>query len=356
MPRHLTNYTDLPLPIYQAIKNDSYVPRGDISVTTLIDSPYIRLLRKFNEYEEDASDMVWALMGQALHCVIERAGDKIDNSKFYPEIKMELKIEDRLLSGTSDLIERVYDENGVNIKNILHDYKNIFVWSAMAGEDSPSYDHWKKQTNIYRLMAKYGRHSDTKEKIGIEIHEIYIHAFLRDWKKSESKRMSNYPPKAVMTFKIELLDEKYIVQYLKDRKTSHFLSEDAMSKGFDIPVCNEEERWARPEIWKIMNADKKRSLKNFTINSDQDRNEANVYLALKMGDYNGKLWIQKEPGVDTRCADYCSVCGFCKYYRANYDSYGQRKKGDVGAGQNENVSGQIEEPVIQESKIKFDFD
>ena len=42
--------------------------------------------------------------------------------------------------------------------------------------------------------------------------------------------------------------------------------------------------------------------------------EANNYISLHGGDY-----IEKRPGLDKKCMDYCSVCNFCNYYKENVE-------------------------------------
>ena len=66
MPRILTNKYGLPNTLYDAIKYDTHKLAGDISVTTLIDAPQVRLLKKKHTYEEDVVDGLYALMGTAL--------------------------------------------------------------------------------------------------------------------------------------------------------------------------------------------------------------------------------------------------------------------------------------------------
>jgi len=72
---NLTNVHGLPDAFVNAIKNDPYTGGGDISVTKLIDSPRRRVLgKKFKDLVVvDVSEMTWALMGQCMHTVLERA-------------------------------------------------------------------------------------------------------------------------------------------------------------------------------------------------------------------------------------------------------------------------------------------
>ena len=74
----ITNKLGLPQTLYNLARRDRY-SRGKsrISVTQLIDSPRVRLLREKHddEIEVDVSEMVWPLIGQALHHVVEQGAD-----------------------------------------------------------------------------------------------------------------------------------------------------------------------------------------------------------------------------------------------------------------------------------------
>ena len=74
----ITNKFNLPDAFYNFARNDKYTKgKADISVTTLIDSPRVRLMRDKHkdQLETDASDMIWALFGTAVHHVLESADD-----------------------------------------------------------------------------------------------------------------------------------------------------------------------------------------------------------------------------------------------------------------------------------------
>ena len=74
----ITNMHNLPAAIVAAVANDPYVGGGDISTTKLIDSPQIRVLggKHKEDLSVDVSERVWALLGQAVHTILERAGLK----------------------------------------------------------------------------------------------------------------------------------------------------------------------------------------------------------------------------------------------------------------------------------------
>ena len=70
----ITNNYNLPQSFVDFARNDKYSKgNADISATTLIDSPRVRLMR--DHYHEDrvvdVVDNVWALFGTAVHHVLE---------------------------------------------------------------------------------------------------------------------------------------------------------------------------------------------------------------------------------------------------------------------------------------------
>lgn len=350
MPRKLTNKKNLPLPLYLAIKNDTYEARGHISTTTLIDSPYVRLLKKYNEYEDDAADSIWSLTGQAMHSVVERVGTAFEGNRFMAEHKLLIKAsgytheKEIELSGTSDLIE-ITSEGEV----ILHDFKNVFVYVVKQGTNSSAYKKWILQLNVYRYMIK--------QCLDLEVTKIYVHAFLRDWSRNRSEWQDDYPEYPVETFSIPAYSHKSMLDYIKKRIDLHFTHEEDYKKGFrdNIPVCAEEDRWKRPEVWKMLKLGGKRSLKNFVINDTSDEENAKVYYAMKSKEVD-KLTIEKVKGEDVRCVNYCPVNMFCKYYKATYlGKENKPKETEDGAGVTNEISVTVEEQKQRPPDFNFDL-
>ena len=89
---NLTNKFNLPEAIYEAVKNDGYTKgNSDISVTQLIDSPYIRKLKEdhYNEIEEDVTERVLSLLGQAVHTILERTEtEDLKEERLYWEFEL----------------------------------------------------------------------------------------------------------------------------------------------------------------------------------------------------------------------------------------------------------------------------
>ena len=125
----ITNKLNLPQPIVDGILRgrDEYSAsyngkRADISVTSLIAPPQIRMLRKQHgdEISQDASDMLWAWMGTAIHSYLEFAtkGALAEERLFFTHLAT-----DMTLAGQFDILQ----------DGILGDYKLTSVWATMNG-------------------------------------------------------------------------------------------------------------------------------------------------------------------------------------------------------------------------------
>ena len=124
----ITNNYSLPQSFVDFARNDKYSKgKADISVTTLIDSPRVRLLR--DQYSEertaDVVDNVWALFGTAVHHVLESS----DTSEgVVTEERLFTKINGWILSGAVD--HQKIEGQTVEIT----DYKVTSVWSVIHGK------------------------------------------------------------------------------------------------------------------------------------------------------------------------------------------------------------------------------
>ena len=70
----VTNVHKLPTPIYKALTHSDYSKgHSNRSVTELIDSPRVRILRRQHKDEitEDASEMLWSVLGTSVHKMFE---------------------------------------------------------------------------------------------------------------------------------------------------------------------------------------------------------------------------------------------------------------------------------------------
>jgi hypothetical protein len=308
MPYKLTNNLNLPEPLVQAIANDQYESRGDISVTTLIDAPKQRLLKKFFEYDEDVSSLIYALQGTSVHSMIERAelfmnkGLEEHQKDWISEKKMEVEYNGWKVTGTSDQI---------NISGQhLYDWKITSVWQVLGKEETKI--EWVRQTNIYAhwLRTRYG----------IMITNISIVAIIRDWSKQKAKFDRSYPQQQVVQISIPVESDEKIDAYINRRVILHQNAQnDFREKGIDSVVeCTSKERWLKPEIWKVKKGGAaSKSIKNFEILAPEDKLKVYDFInqqSESTSTPHERYSIEKQLGESFRCNNYCSVRNFCNFY------------------------------------------
>lgn len=325
----ITNVDDLPQIVVEALKNDTYKVGGWIGVTTLIDAVQIRHLKRkhHHEIEEDASDMLWALLGQCTHAVLERAhindyrrrafltviealqkesGRFNENAKeklnqmikqlfammefLFPEVKgrymwettLHYEYGGKLLYGTFD----VYDK----IDKILYDYKMCSVW-AYAYEESRR--KWRAQTNIYAFMLR---------KAGYPVTDIRIVAIFRDWSAAKVEFSKNdYPKKQLMVIPVPVQSDEMIESYIKKKMDMHIAAESG-----DVKECSGVDMWATADEYAVKKPGLKRAVRKFPT-----EDMAKTFIAENKHKFDAPLSIQIRPGERKRCQSYCPVSKFC---------------------------------------------
>ena len=139
---NITNNHNLPQSFVNFARNDKYSKgQSDISVTTLIDSPRVRLLReaKSSEMTSDAADMIWPLFGTAVHHILESASE--DEGVILEE-RLYATVNDWILSGAVD--HQKVEGNSISIT----DYKVTSVWSVIHGKIE-----WEQQLHCYAFLS-----------------------------------------------------------------------------------------------------------------------------------------------------------------------------------------------------------
>lgn len=276
----LTNKLDLPQPIVDAVRNDGYT-KGDanISVTGLLKPPKAVVLesRHDADIEEDVSERIWSLLGQAIHTILERA-----NRVAIAERRLSIEVEGWTVSGGMDL----YDDNG-----ILTDYKTTSVWKLVKGD----VEDWEKQLNLYAVILRSHGH-----KVG----KLQVVAILRDWSKRDAESDPSYPQAQVVNVPIRLWAAEDAERYMRDRVILH---KQSLLTG-DLPDCTDKERWVRGEVWAVKKVGNKKAMSGgvFTVKA-----EAEAFVG-----FDKDKLIEHRPGVSTRCANYCSALPWCKQGQA----------------------------------------
>lgn len=326
-----TNKFNLPETLVRAVQLDTHVNTGTISVTTLIDSPQIRKLKEMHDYEVDVADSLYALMGTAIHHVLERAFISEYRKKafittaetlmiaakeaegtpqgqgmvqvadylfkcipaLFPEIGNRYRFElnqtlhygDDVISGTLD----IYDTQ----EKILWDYKYCSVWSYIYPE---SRKKWDEQTNIYALMLI--------KNLGYDVQGIRVVAMFRDWSEFGKFKNANYPDRQTMEIPISLRS----IDTIEARIQYHLNRHRAADAG-QIPECTGQERWAEADEWAIKVPNGKRALKIVDTEALADE-----WIRANYHTRKERMFKEYRPGKSKRCESYCPVSHVCEQY------------------------------------------
>lgn len=282
----ITNRANLPDAIVRAVANDPYPSEGigDISVTRLIGPPQIRVLEKLHqeEIEEDAADRIWALFGQVVHGILERA-----ETIALTEQRLFAEAEGWTISGQFDRLVLLPD-------GVLQDYKTTSVWSVIDNVAKPE---WIAQLNVLRWLAAQHDYGITK---------LQVVALLRDWSKGKARRGGNYPPVQVITLDVPVWSDVDCDAYVRDRVRIHKFAGAQAIACLPLPECTAEERWAKPDVWAVKTPGRKSSVKLYDSPGDAWAHSREIR--------NG--YVEHRPGESVRCADYCSVAPFCRQWQA----------------------------------------
>jgi hypothetical protein len=274
----LTNRSNLPDAIVQAVKNDSY-NKGDaeFSVTGLLQPPRISALKQKHdaEIEEDVEDRLWSLLGQSIHTILERANRSAIAEKRYFGMIGGVKVSAQV--DTLDL------ERG-----ILSDYKVTTVWKFAEGTETPP--DWIAQLNMQLELLRQN---------GLDATKLQIVGLLRDHQKSKARMDPGYPQSPMMGINIPIWSREKTVAFMWERIVLH------QQARISLPECAPADRWERPTVYAVMKKGGKRAVKLYD-NEAAARDHASL---------EANLFVETRVGMSARCAEYCPVSKFCTQYK-----------------------------------------
>jgi len=282
----ITNKFNIPQTFLNVLDRPTYSKGGaNISATQLLNSPKIvALTKKYDdEIEQDASEMVWSIIGTAIHGVLEHGRDE----NHIVEQRLHADVDGWHISGAVDL--QIINDGKVDIR----DYKTTSVWSVMNHKIE-----WEWQLNIYAWLVE---HATEKP-----VNSLGIVAILRDWKSREVGTKEGYPESPITEVEIPLWDYAEREAFIKERIKLHSAAEFAMETDGELGDCTPQEMWEKPTKWAVMKIGGVRA-KGVYDTEDQ----AGAALE-ELG--NGHE-IQVRPGERTRCSGFCPVSKWCKQYQ-----------------------------------------
>lgn len=224
----ITNKSGLPQAVFEALERKEYSREGaDISVTELIDSPRIRVLKRKHdaEVELEAESLLASFLGTCFHKGIE-SGTKTGTT----ERRLEIKVRGWKLSGGMD-----HYHDGV-----LTDYKTATTWKTMLDCKDGRIEEWENQLNVYAHILRANGHP---------VNKIMLFALFKDWNRGSLRQnatkgnifspyvQGGYPENSWLYFELNLWSPDKAEAYVIERVKMH---QDAEKK---LPLCTSKEIW-----------------------------------------------------------------------------------------------------------------
>ena len=309
----IVNNNGMPKVLEYAVKNDKYSKgNSDISVTTLIASAQARVIsgEHYHELEEDVEDRMYALLGTAVHNILELAAEQMMRDGVWQEGDF---CEDRYFC--SEFGKTLSGQIDLFAGGVLYDYKVTSVFSIKEAMKDGK-EEWENQLNVLKYIME-------RQEGALEVKELAIIAIARDWRKGESLR-GDYPKKSEKII-IPMWSKEKAHDYIKARMQEHFA--DVVSP------CTPKECWERPPTFKLMKEGRKTSLKNADNLYDVREYALNKGLASflpekpfvtpfapwtvtdKNFDLHAKHEIVRHEGARVKCESYCSASQWCEQYK-----------------------------------------
>ena len=326
-----TNRLNLPEAICEAVKNDPYsAGDSDITVTQLIRPTQQVGLQRYHEDDliEDVSDRIYALMGQAMHVVLERSNvTGIAEKRIYAEIR------GWIVGGAFDAIVIAEEkETDLSMPGIhgrdkptwtLQDYKYMSVWEAIYGLKEEK----AQQLNLLHYLLT---HTKSEKQTYPPISKLEIIGIFRDWSKPEAARRAlsgdkAYPEHQVEKISIDMWTPAQQEKFINERVEAHQHARSLVETKHitNLTACSDDERWMKSTTYALRKEGRKNAikvedsmekiwiyatLKDWVVDGDE-QDESGPIRELAKG-YS----IETRPGENSRCKNYCNVADFCRQY------------------------------------------
>jgi hypothetical protein len=279
----VTNVHNLPEPLVTLARREYYSKgAAQYSVTEIMSPPKIRRMRE--KYDDqivtDVSQMLWSLLGSALHVVMERG----ETSGWIKEERLFAEVDGVSISGAIDLQEE--GEGGITI----YDYKFTSAWAVMQEKEE-----WTQQLNIYKWLVETVKQ---RKVVGLKIC-----ALVRDYSKHDLREA--YPAAPICIVDVPLWDSVKTEMYIRERLEMHRESKMRADFEEDLQNCSNEERWMSETTFAVKREGRKTAIRVFkTI-------EEATELAEKE-----KGYVETRLGEPKRCTgDFCGVSQWCAQYQ-----------------------------------------
>lgn len=279
----VTNKFGVPAPLV-TLASKEYYSKGaaQYSVTELLSPARVRRLREqYNsEIQTDVTDLMWQMLGSALHVVMERG----QTDGHITEERLFAEVDGLVVSGAIDLQEE--KDGGV----IITDYKFCSAWAVM--NEKPE---WEQQLNIYKWLVE-----SVKCK---RVDGLRICALIRDFNRHETRE--NYPAAPIQMVDIPMWSLLETEKFVRQRLDLHRDAKVAQDLGDALPECSPEERWQSETTYAVKRDGRKTAIRVFKTMEEAEE------LAQKE-----KGYVETRPGEPKRCTgNFCGVAQWCEQYQ-----------------------------------------
>lgn len=271
----ITNIHNLPESIINAIGTPRKPVPNRYSVTDISNPPLIRHLKEthWDDITQDASEMLWMLLGSSVHYILEKGSPK----ESFSEEKLEVSYNGKTIVGVTDLWN----------EGVISDHKVTSVFSFLLGAKK----EWTTQLNLYKWLYNIS--------LGMDAKELKINAILRDWQQSKAKYDPSYPQIPFIEQDIPIIDPIPII-------------DNWISKIDDPPLCTPDEMWKRKTTWAVTKQGNKMASR--VLDTEEEAVEwAKNNINLKRINVN----ISERKGEASRCKSYCICRKFCECNQYN---------------------------------------
>ena len=279
----ITNKHGVPEPLV-TLASKEYYSKGasQYSVTEIMSPPKIKRLREqYNDQiKQDVADMLWNLLGSALHVVMERGV----TDGWTMEERLYKEVDGVTVSGAIDIQQETPE--GV----VIIDYKFTSAWAVMQEKEE-----WQQQLNVYKWLVETVKR---KKVVGLKIC-----ALVRDFNRHETKE--GYPKASIEMVDIPMWDSVTTEAYVRERLNLHRDAKVSADFGDELPACSDTDRWQSETIYAVKREGRKTAIRLFkTIE------EANELAEKEKG------YVETRLGEPKRCTgNYCGVAEWCEQYQ-----------------------------------------
>jgi hypothetical protein len=271
MNDYQASLASFPSPFARALQKDHYTKgNSQFSVTQLLSPPQRTFLRMNHEEIKTPYGGMMALLGTAIHNILEANVDESLGER--KEVRLHTEILGCKVSGQLDFYE----------PGAVHDYK------CVGGVQEAAKKEHYLQVQMNGYLAKVN---------GWHVQNVGVMYFQRDWKQLQSLNNPAYPKTPFKSF-VHPYEEQEAIDIFHQTVSDHL----AATQGKPRP-CTQEEKWQKPDTYAIMKVGGSRASKVCDSLAEAESLK-------KAGQY-----IQTRRAESTYCEHFCGFKHACPQYK-----------------------------------------